>query len=314
VDMSGSLILRKKYPLPKFKELFLFLFIITFLGNCTKEIISSNNTPEFSFTVSYFNYNNHTNKIFFYTEIENITNVSFIDSVWVLLYNEDGDEINSSELNPEYPDSNFNSMISVYSSVITLNNLEPDVYFVAFNMQDQLGNHFDSQSERRYLTTNTNPVKPEIIGYSIPGTFALHPTEWTILPIELYIFDENGLEDILKVEYKTLRIFNGCNADNNNNGIINEPISDNDYTNLGFDDWLLIFNRFGPNNIFIYTIEIPMRPFDGSALIDSDGNVLPGFEATDCGRTGDVFFKFQATDNSDLTDSIEDIHIEIIAP
>ena len=312
--MSGSLILRKKHSLPKFKEIFIFIFIITFLGNCTKEIISSNNTSEFSFTVSYFNYNNHTNKIFFYTEIENITNVSFIDSVWVLLYNEDGDEINSSELNLEYPDSNFNSMISVYSSVITLNNLEPDVYFVAFNMQDQLGNHFDSQSERKYLTTNTNPVKPEIIGYSIPGTFALHPTEWTILPIELHIFDENGLEDILKVEYKTLRIFNGCDADNNNDGIINEPISDNDYTNLGFDDWLLIFNRFGPNNIFIYTIEIPMRPFDGSALIDSVGNVEPGFEATDCGRTGDVFFKFQATDNSDLTDSIEDIHIEIIEP
>ena len=180
-------------------------------------------------------------------------------------------------------------------------------------MQDQLGNHFDSQSERKYLTTNTNPVKPEIIGYSIPGTFALHPTEWTILPIELHIFDENGLEDILKVEYKTLRIFNGCDADNNNDGIIDELISDNDYTNLGFDDWLLIFNGFGPNNIFIYTVEIPIRPFDGSALTDSDGNVVPGFEATDCGRTGDVFFMFQTTDRSDLTDSIEDIHIEIIA-
>jgi hypothetical protein len=296
------------------KNLFLFIFIITFLGNCTKEIISSKDTSEFSFTVSYFNYNNHTNKIFFYTEIEKITNVSFIDSVWVLLYNEDGDEINSSELNPEYPDSNFNSMISIFSSIITLNNIEPDVYFAAFNMKDQLGNHFDSKSERKYLTTYTEPIKPEIIGYSIPNTFVLHPTEWTILPIELHVFDENGLENISKVEYETLRIFNGCNADNNNNGIINEPISDNDYTNLGFDDWLLIFNRFGPNNIFIYTIEIPMRPFDGSALIDSDGNVLPGFEATDCGRTGDVFFKFQATDNSDLTDSIEDIHIEIIAP
>jgi len=296
------------------KNLFLFIFIITFLGNCTKEIISSKDTSEFSFTVSYFNYNNHTNKIFFYTEIEKITNVSFIDSVWVLLYNEDGDEINSSELNPEYPDSNFNSMISIFSSIITLNNIEPDVYFAAFNMKDQLGNHFDSKSERKYLTTYTEPIKPEIIGYSIPNTFVLHPTEWTILPIELHVFDENGLENISKVEYETLRMFNGCNADNNNNGIINEPISDNDYTNLGFDDWLLIFNRFGPNNIFIYAIEIPMRPFDGSALIDSDGNVLPGFEATDCGRTGDVFFKFQATDNSDLTDSIEDIHIEIIAP
>jgi hypothetical protein len=187
------------------------------------------------------------------------------------------------------------------------------VYFAAFNMQDQLGNHFDTNTTMKYLTTNTNPVKPEIIGYSIPETFVLHPTEWTILPIELHIFDENGLEDILKVEYKTLRIFNGCDADNNNDGIIDELISDNDYSNLGFDDWLLIFNGFGPNNIFIYTVEIPIRPFDGSALTDLDGNVVPGFEATDCGRTGDVFFMFQTTDRSDLTDSIEDIHIEIIA-
>ena len=314
MGMSDSLILRKKHPLPKFKKLFIFIFIITFLGNCTKEIISSNNTSEFSFTISYFNYNNHTNNIFFYTEIENITDFSSIDSVWVILYNEDGEEINSSELNPEYPDRNLNSMMSVYSSVFSLNNLEPDVYFVTFNMQDQLGNNFDSETERKYLTTYTEPVQPAIIGYSILETFVLHPTEWTILPIELHVFDENGLENISKVEYETLRMFNGCNADNNNNGIINEPISDNDYTNLGFDDWLLIFNRFGPNNIFIYTIEIPMRPFDGSALIDSDGNVLPGFEATDCGRTGDVFFKFQTTDSSGLIDSIEDIHIEIIEP
>ena len=104
--MSNSLILRKKHYLPKFKML--VIFIIIFLGNCTKEIISSNNMSDFSFTVSYFNYNNHTNKILFYSEIENITNVSSIDSVWVLLYNEDGEEINSSELNPEYPDSNYN--------------------------------------------------------------------------------------------------------------------------------------------------------------------------------------------------------------
>ena len=109
--MFSSLILRKKHPLPKFKELFIFIFIITFLGNCTKEIISSNNTSEFSFTVSYFNYNNYTNKIFFYTEIENITDFSSIDSVWVLLYNEDGEEINSSEVNSESPDSNFISII-----------------------------------------------------------------------------------------------------------------------------------------------------------------------------------------------------------
>ena len=312
--MFSSLILGKKHPLPKFKELFIFIFIITFLSNCTKEIISSNNMSDFSFTVSYFNYNNHTNKIFFYSEIENITNISSIDSVWVLLYNQDGDEINSSELEPEYPDSNYISTISVYSSVITLNNLEPDLYFADFNMQDQLGNYFNSKSARKYLTINTDPIKPEIIEYSVPDTFVLHPTEWTILPMELHVFDENGLEDMNRVEYKTLRIFIDCSEDNNGDGVIDTFISDDNYTNLGFEDWLLTFNRFGPNNIFIYRVEIPMRPVDGSALTDLDGNVVPGFEATDCGRTGDVLFMFQVTDRSGLTDSIEDIHIEIIEP
>ena len=312
--MFGSLILRKKRSLPKFKKLFIFIFIITFLGNCTKEIISSNNTPEFSFTVSYFNYNNHTNKIFFYTEIENITNVSFIDSVWVLLYNEDGDEINSSELNPEYPDSNFNSMITVYSSVIILNNLEPDVYFVAFNMQDQLGNHFDSKTERKYLTTYTEPVQPAIIGYSILDTFVLHPTEWTILPIELHVFDENGLGDINKVEYKVMSIFEECTEDNNGDGVITSPVADENYTNYNNDNWLLSHDgNFGPNNTFIYNVEIPMRPFNGLALRDDDENIILGIIDKDCGGTGDVFFMFQTTDRSDLTDSIEDIHIEIIA-
>ena len=117
-----------------------------------------------------------------------------------------------------------------------------------------------------------------------------------------------GMTELKNIAKKT------TSFDNNNDGIIDELISDNDYSNLGFDDWLLIFNGFGPNNIFIYTVEIPIRPFDGSALTDSDGNVVPGFEATDCGRTGDVFFMFQTTDRSNLTDSIENIHIEIIEP
>jgi hypothetical protein len=270
---------------------------------------------DFSFTVSYFNYNNHTNKILFYSEIENITNVSSIDSVWVLLYNEDGEEINSSELNPEYPDSNYNSTINVYSSVITLNNLEPDVYFAAFNMQDQLGNHFDSKTERKYLTTYTEPVQPAIIGYSILETFVLHPTEWTILPIELHVFDENGLGDINKVEYKVMSIFEECTEDNNGDGVITSPVADENYTNYNNDNWLLSHEgNFGPNNTFIYNVGIPMRPFNGLALRDDDGNIILGTIDKDCGGTGDVFFMFQVTDRSGLTDVIEDIHIEIIKP
>ena len=68
------------------------------------------------------------------------------------------------------------------------------------------------------------------------------------------------------------------------------------------------------NNSFIYFVEIPMRPLNGAALFDNDGNVILGYEATDCGRTGDVFFQFQVTDRTGFTASVEDIHLEIIAP
>ena len=312
--MFDSLILRGKYSLLRLKNILTILFIITFLGNCTKEIISNNNTSEFSFSVSYFNYNNHTNKFFFYTEIENITNVSSIDSVWALLYNKDGGKIDSSQLNPKYPNNNLNSSTSVYSSVFTYNNLEPNVYYVTFNMQDQLGNHFESNSERKYLTTNTDPIQPEIINYSVPDTFILHLTEWTILPIELHVFDENGLGNINKVEYKVKSFFHECTEDNNGDGVITSPVDDENYTNYDNDDWLLIFNRFGPNNTFLYNVEIPMRPFNGLALRDDDGNIILGDRDKDCGGTGNVFFQFIITDQSSLDASIMDVHLEIIAP
>jgi len=42
--------------------------------------------------------------------------------------------------------------------------------------------------------------------------------------------------------------------------------------------------------------------------------IILGTIDKDCGGTGDVFFMFQVTDRSGLTDVIEDIHIEIIKP
>ena len=53
-----------------------------------------------------------------------------------------------------------------------------------------------------------------------------------------------------------------------------------------------------------------MRPLDGSALLDEDGNII--FPSSDCGRTGIVLFKFIVLDKDGLTDQIIDIPMEII--
>ena len=252
--------------------------------------------------------------MYFYTEIENVTNITIIDSVWAFLYNSEGEKVDSAKLNSEYQDSSFILSEKIYTSKIAINELNADVYHVTFILWDDSQIRFTGYSEEKFITTNTTPAAPEIISYAVPDTFIIDATDWTILKLELNLYDKNGLEDITRVEYKTLRLFNGCTEDNNNDGTISEAISDDEYTNLGFEDWLFNFDQFGANNSFIYFVEIPMRPLNGAALFDNDGNVILGYEATDCGRTGDVFFQFQVTDRTGFTASVEDIHLEIIAP
>ena len=295
-------------------KLFIHLLLIILIGGCTKEIISSSSIPEFIFSAAYFDYNVNSNQMYFYTEIENVNNITIIDSVWAFLYNSGGEKVDSVKLNSEYQDSNFILSEKIYTSKIAINELNADVYHVIFILWDDSKKPFTGYSEEKFITTNTTPAAPEIISYAVPDTFIIDATDWTILNLELNLYDKNGLEDITRVEYKTLRLFNGCTVDNNNDGTISEAISDDGYTNLGFEDWLFNFDQFGANNSFIYFVEIPMRPLNGAALFDNDGNVILGYEATDCGRIGDVFFQFQVTDRTGFTASVEDIHLEIIAP
>ena len=58
-----------------------------------------------------------------------------------------------------------------------------------------------------------------------------------------------------------------------------------------------------------------LRPRDGSALFDGNGEIIPNFETKDCGRAGTVFLQFIVTDSSnDPIITEEDIPIEILAP
>ena len=56
-----------------------------------------------------------------------------------------------------------------------------------------------------------------------------------------------------------------------------------------------------------------MRPQNGAALY-VDGEILPGYEVSDCARTGAIDFKFSVTDNSNGEDTIFPIPLVIINP
>ena len=109
------------------------------------------------------------------------------------------------------------------------------------------------------------------------------------------------------VKYEIQRALNGCNGDCiDGTNDCNEPITDDTYQSD--ETWILNYIS-SSENIHLYHIDIPMRPLDGSALLDDDGNII--FEESDCGRTGTVLFKFIVTDKDNLSDQISDIVLEI---
>ena len=126
------------------KNLLIFIIIITFLGNCTKEIISSRNTSEFSFSSTYFDYNPYSNELFLYAEIENVTLTNAIDSVWAELYNSEGLAMSVGLV----PPNTVNGIVSQnpYSKTYVIPELEYDVYTVTFTMKDESGNLLSEDS------------------------------------------------------------------------------------------------------------------------------------------------------------------------
>ena len=98
------------------KNLLIFIVIITFLGNCTKEIISSRNTSEFLFSSTYFDYNPYSNELYLYAEIENVTLTNDIDSVWAELFNSENSKINDYQL---MPSQSTNDQLTILNIIFT---------------------------------------------------------------------------------------------------------------------------------------------------------------------------------------------------
>ena len=155
-------------------------------------------------------------------------------------------------------------------------------------------------SEKTEMQNISWPVEPEIISFEMDSNILLDPSEWVNLPVNLYAYDENGIDNILKVEYKIKGyLVSECTGDL-------EEYSE--YTNLGNNNWEFLFQGYVNNN-FHYFIDIPFRPLDGSAYYDESGNEV--FPATDCGKIGEILFQFTIFDKDGLSDIIEDIPLEI---
>ena len=98
---------------------------------------------------------------------------------------------------------------------------------------------------------------------------------------------------------------NNCNYDPN----CNDSIEDSEYQSD--PTWIFEYvSSYNINQNHLYQINIPMRPLDGSELLDEDGNTI--FPSSDCGRIGITLFKFTVIDQDGLIDQIIDIPLETL--
>jgi hypothetical protein len=280
---------------------------------CSKELLGpEGNSPIFEIT--YFDFNNSTNEIFFYSEVKNDFSEHTIDSVWVELYsvNNLSDPLKFIlEINEQSISGNSDN--AIYSITNVLTNFISDTYISKFQLLFDGSDVMISEPSLNFLSSISEPIAPEILSIDLPESFELDLTEWSFLPIQLTIFDSNGLNDISLVKFEVLRVFEGCLDDSDGDGDIDVGVNDFDYIDGG-NNTELMFEALGQNNSFIYLAEpMPMRPADGSALVDPEtGDII--YPATDCGKTGVMFFRFTVTDQFGFQEIKTDISIEILSP
>ena len=278
------------------------LFFILLFYSCESSVVSTADTDQENFSILGFSayYNNQENKISIFIEISDSENVDSINS-----YITSNGDINNGEIifNELLIQSSINSNIFLYEGFLELSD-EIYIYDIAL-----LFNFNDGSNQGIFSDTFSTPVKPEIIDYNIPETFQLNANSWSWLPIDIEILNLNGFDNIELVKYEVQRFYNGCNVECNYDSNCNESIEDSDYQS----DPTWIFEYVSSNIIndnHLYHIDIPIRPLDGSALLDEDGNII--FPGSDCGRTGTVLFKFTVLDKDGLIDEIIDIPLEIV--
>ena len=234
----------------------------------------------------------------FLDEIENIVSVSgYIE--------EDGNQICEFNLNK----LNINPRVFTFEGNLLDSYNNPILSDNTFLYNMIISIDFIDNSIYQFSSDLTTPISPEIINYNIPNSFVLDSFNWKILTIDLDIKDLNGFSNInlVKYEIKTT-LLNACENECTIDDNCNQDIIGEDY--VSDDTWVLDYNESINDTTFSFLKEILIRPIDGSALYDNEGNII--FSETDCGRTGIVEFKLIVTDKDGMNDMIEGILMEII--
>ena len=309
-----------------------FLFILIFFMGCINNPVPSDTESDYLFTTTNLEYDSVTRELSLYVEIENITLSNIIDSVWSELYNSENKLVHSSPLMPTY-DIDNDSPVSqnLYSTTYIISELPYDVYIVKFTMKDESGKLFSEFSLPKDLNPIIEKHSSQFINYKICKSLnetcdevnnnivPLDKHEWKTIIFLLHISDSNGVGDISHIKYKIKGDLDGCTEDTNNDGTIDSGNVWENYVDLGTNEhpWEFYFSDYYINNdkynaSFIYQGFMSLRPRDGSALYNEDGEEI--FSASDCGKTGNFKLKFIITDSSEEPTEIKDIPLIIIAP
>jgi len=281
---------------------FLGFIFIACEGSETSDDYNINNDFYDNNVAAFYNHYDGTNKqLSVYLEF--LDTMDTIDSIY-------GKIKNSEQILYEFDLSNldFNSNIFLYEGILIDDNnesiLSDNIYLYTMDITIL----FSDATIYSFASDLTTPIDPHIINYSVPDEFQLDSTDWKSLLIDLEIKDLNGFNNIESVKYEIkTTLLNGCDVDCIIDDNCNEDIIGEDYASD--DTWIFDYTTSFTDTTYSYSEEILIRPLDGSALYDEDGNII--FNATDCGRTGVIEFKFIVIDKDGLSDELNGIIMEL---
>ena len=282
--------------------LFSFIFIACEGSETNDEYNFNNDFYDNNVAAFYNHYDGVSKQLSVYLEF--LDTIENIESIY-------GEIKNSEQILYEFDMSalNINSNVFLYEGILIDNNnqsiLSDNIYLYTMNITIL----FSDNSIYTFTSDLTTPIDPYIIDYSLPDQFQLDSTDWKSLFIDLKIKDLNGFNNIESVKYEIkTTLLNGCTTDCVIDDNCNEDIIGENYNSD--DTWIFDYTNSITDTTYNYSEEILLRPLDGSALYDEDGNII--FNATDCGRTGIIEFKFIVIDKDGLSDELDGIIMEII--
>ncbi len=282
--------------------LFSFIFIACEGSETNDEYNFNNDFYDNNVAAFYNHYDGVSKQLSVYLEF--LDTIENIESIY-------GEINNSEQILYEFdvPALDINSNVFLYEGILVDNNnqsiLSDNIYLYTMNITIL----FSDNSIYTFTSDLTTPIDPYIIDYSLPNQFQLDSTSWKSLLIDLEIKDLNGFNNIESVKYEIkTTLLNGCDIDCIIDDNCNEDIISEDYNSD--DTWIFDYTNSLTDTTYNYSEEILLRPLDGSALYDEDGNII--FNATDCGRTGIIEFKFIVIDKDGLSDELDGIIMEII--